>query len=147
MQLSAKEQFDRLVYVAGWAPDATASLLKTCAEKELDTPEQILAYAQMVFDNECLSALRGGDPALDAMVTEALGNKPGNPQSHNKQGQSMHTGTIVFDATDSNLGRGRIIDVYENRYCGPEPVTMLTVDFGDDQIFDRLPEEVMTSPV
>lgn len=53
----------------------------------------------------------------------------------------MKIGQTVTDNVD-DLGTGEIIDIYENRYCGDAPVTMLTVNFGDDQIFDRLPEEV-----
>lgn len=53
----------------------------------------------------------------------------------------MKTGQIVTDMVD-DLGEGRIIDVYNNQFCGADPVRMLTVDFGDDQIFDRLPSEV-----
>lgn len=56
----------------------------------------------------------------------------------------MKIGDIVEDLVD-DLGKGRILDIYLNRYCGSVPVTMLTVDFGDDRIFDRLPTEVTAS--
>lgn len=85
--MTTDEKFQRLVYVAEWKPDAVERLLKTCAEKGFATPEQILAYAQKVLDNQCLSALRGGDSALDAMVAEAFdiheqGRKPKGASSN-----------------------------------------------------------------
>lgn len=73
MQLmTTEEKFQRLVYVAEWESDAVERLLKTCAEKGFTTPEQRLAYAQKVLDNQCLSGLRGGDEPLDVMVAEAF---------------------------------------------------------------------------
>ena len=70
--MTTEEEFDRLIYVAEWSPDAVQSLLETCAEKKLETPEAILRYARQVLDAQCLSVLRGGDPALDAFVDEAF---------------------------------------------------------------------------
>ena len=55
--------------------------------------------------------------------------------------KELKIGRKVTDHVDG-LGEGVIIDVYLNRCCGDEPATMLTVDFGKDQVFDRLPEEV-----
>lgn len=75
-RLTTEAQFQRLAYVAEWTPDAVARLLSTCAAKGLTTPEQILSFAQTVCDNQCLSVMRGGDPALDAKVAEAFGGCP-----------------------------------------------------------------------
>lgn len=55
--------------------------------------------------------------------------------------QTPYVGQRVRDLT-GDFSSGRILDIYENRMCGPVPVTMLMVDFGDDQVFDRLPSEV-----
>lgn len=55
-------------------------------------------------------------------------------------------GQAVVDLTSDDLGVGVVIDFYENRFCGPLPTAMLTVDFGDDRIFDRLPSEVGPAP-
>jgi hypothetical protein len=57
----------------------------------------------------------------------------------------MNIGQHVLDTTDADLGEGEIIDIYANPYCEQLPVTMLTVKFEPDQVFDRLPTEV--SPV
>lgn len=70
--MSVEDQFQRLAHVAGWEPDAVMRLRETCAEKGFTSPEQVLSYAQQVSDNQCLSVLRGGSPALDAMVAEAF---------------------------------------------------------------------------
>ncbi len=37
---------------------------------------------------------------------------------------------------------GKIIDKYMNNFAEGGPTTMFVVDFGDDQIFDRLPYEI-----
>lgn len=77
MQMTPQDKFTRLVQVAEWEPAAIDRLLITCEEKGFSTPEEILWYAQMVLDNQCLSAIRGGDPALDAMVSEAFREQEG----------------------------------------------------------------------
>lgn len=71
-KMTDEEQLQRLAHVADWDPVVVERLRTTCAEKGFNTPAQILAYAQQVSDNECLSALRGGDRVLDAMVAEAF---------------------------------------------------------------------------
>lgn len=70
--LTPAEKFQRVVSVAGWDSGAVERLCQTCAEKGMATMEQYVEYAQKVLDNQCLSQLRGGDPALDAMVAEAF---------------------------------------------------------------------------
>ena len=37
---------------------------------------------------------------------------------------------------------GVVIDKYLNQFSEGGPCTMFIVDFGDDQIFDRLPHEI-----
>ncbi len=58
--------------------------------------------------------------------------------------QFPYVGQRVTDRT-GDFDMGRILDIYTNTVYGPEPVQMLIVDFGDDQVFDRLLSEV--SPV
>lgn len=47
----------------------------------------------------------------------------------------------VIDLMEAYLGFGKIINI--EAHHGEQPYTMLTVDFGHDQVFDRYPNEVM----
>ncbi len=50
-------------------------------------------------------------------------------------------GQRVFDLFGS-LGFGEIIDIYTNYHDDPGGVKMYIVDFGDDQVTDRLESEI-----
>jgi len=52
----------------------------------------------------------------------------------------MQLGDSVKDLT-GDFELGEIIDIYTNRH-GDHPVIMYTVDFGDDNVFDRLFHEI-----
>ena len=40
------------------------------------------------------------------------------------------------------LGWGKVIDIYTNRHDDPNGITMYIVDFGNDQVFDRMGGEL-----
>lgn len=54
----------------------------------------------------------------------------------------MKEGQFVMDLA-GDLGVGKVTNIYTNDNCGPCPVEMLTINFSGDQIFDRLPNEVL----
>lgn len=85
--LTDEEKFQRLVLVAEWSPEEVDHFLAVCEEKGFSTPADRIRYANEVMANQCLSTLRGGDAALDAMVVEALG--AGEKQENTKR-KSKH---------------------------------------------------------
>lgn len=52
----------------------------------------------------------------------------------------MHTVHVKDKIGD--LGSGVVLDTYQNHYCGPAAVEMLTIRFEGGQYADRLPAEV-----
>jgi len=53
----------------------------------------------------------------------------------------FNIGDKVFDEVD-DLGQGEVIDIYINYHDNSNGVTMFVVEFGDDQVFDRLEHEL-----
>lgn len=53
----------------------------------------------------------------------------------------LKIGDKVIDLMESHLVFGKIINI--EAHHGDQPYTMLTVDFGFDQVFDRYPNEIM----
>jgi len=53
----------------------------------------------------------------------------------------LKEGDKVIDLMEAHLAFGEIIII--EAHHGEQPYTMLTVDFGHDQVFDRYPNEVM----
>ena len=51
-------------------------------------------------------------------------------------------GQEVSDTLD-DLGTGKIIDIYTNYHDDSRGITMYIVDFGDDQVFDRLESQIV----
>lgn len=49
---------------------------------------------------------------------------------------------LVFDLTESKLGKGVIVDIYTNRFDDSRGVTMYVVEFEDCEVFDRLAHEI-----
>ncbi len=49
---------------------------------------------------------------------------------------------LVYDLTESKLGKGVIVDIYTNRMDDPNGVTMYVVEFEGCEVFDRLAHEI-----
>lgn len=49
---------------------------------------------------------------------------------------------LVYDLTESNLGKGVIVDIYTNRHDDPNGVTIYCIEFEGCEVFDRLAHEI-----
>lgn len=49
---------------------------------------------------------------------------------------------LVYDLTESNLGKGVVVDVYINRHDETNGATMYVVEFEGCEVFDRLAHEI-----
>lgn len=111
------------------------------------TPDALVAALRQVFD----AYPEYSDPELGPGAFDAMVRKFAEDDFYQLHlvaraylglpFQTPYVGQRVRDLT-GDFDTGSILDIYENRLGGAVPVTMLTVDFGDDQVFDRLPSEV-----